>query len=93
MICTVFESKSTKILFTVSDFFRESKNFTTKLKWQVPPMVVKAEVHENLYCESESIGEDSDNEVSCEHIVLDQDIAYSRKATILLHYPFLFFLT
>ena len=51
MICTIFDSKSPKALFNVSDSFREDKNIINRRKWQAPPMVVEAEVHENYYSE------------------------------------------
>ena len=48
-ICTIFDSKSPKALFNVSDSFREGKNINNRRKWL--PMVVEAEVHGNYYSE------------------------------------------
>ena len=89
MICTIFDSKSPKALFNVSDSFREGKNIN-KSKWQAPPMVVEAEVSENYYLEIESDSESSDNEASEEDIALNQEIEESRK-TNLYSKPSIFF--
>ena len=75
MICSIFESKSPKILFKVSDFFREGKNINNIRKWQAPPMVLEAEVHQKNYFEIETDSEESDNEVSDEDLVLNRENA------------------
>ena len=49
IICTIFDSKSPKAFFNVSDSFREGKNINKRRKRQSPPMVVEAAVHENYY--------------------------------------------
>ena len=72
MICAIVDSKSPKALFNVSDSFREGKNINNRRKWQAPPMVVEAEVHENYYSEIESDSEISDNEASDEDLALNQ---------------------
>ena len=82
MICTIFDSKSPKALFNVPDSFREGKNINTRRKWQAPPTVVEAEVHENYYSESESDSEISDDEASDEDLALDQEIEESRKTNL-----------
>ena len=71
MICTIFDLKSPKALFIVSDSFREGKNINNRRKQQAPPMVVEAEVHENYYSENESDSEISDNEASVEDLALN----------------------
>ena len=78
MICTIFDSKSPKALFNVSESFREDKNIDNRRKWQAPPMVVEAEVHENSYCEIESDSGISDNEASDEDLALNQEIEDSQ---------------
>ena len=78
MICTIFDSKSPKALFKVSDCFRERKNINNRRKWQAPLMVVEAELHENYYSEIESDCESSDNEVSDEDLALNQEIEDSK---------------
>ena len=92
MICTILDSKSPKALFNVSDSFREGKNITNRRKWQAPPMLVKAEVHENYYSEIESDSEISDDEASDEDLALNQEIEESRK-TNLNSTPSIFFRT
>ena len=47
LISSIFDSKSSKTLFDVSDSFRESKNINHRQNRQAPSMVVEAEVHEN----------------------------------------------
>ena len=89
MICTIFDSKSPKALFNVSDSFREGKNINTRRKWQAPPMVVEAEVHENYFSEIESDNESSENEASDEELALNQGIF--RKQILLVHHPFFSF--
>ena len=79
MICTIFESKSPKALFIISDSFREGKNINSRRKWQAPPMIVEAEVHENYYSEIESDSETSKDEASDEDLALNQEIEESRK--------------
>ena len=90
MICTIFDSKSPKALYNVSDSFREGKNINNRRKWQAPPMVVEAEVHENYYSEIESDSEISDDEASDEDLALNQEIEESRK-TNLYSTPSIFF--
>ena len=82
MICTIFDSKSPKALFNDSDSFREGKNINNKQKWQAPPMVVEAEVHENYYSEIESDSESSDNEASDEDLALNKEIEVTRKTNL-----------
>ena len=79
MICTIFDSKSPKALFNVSDSFREGKNINNRRKWQAPPMLVEAAVHENYYSEIESDREISDDEAFDEDLALNQEIEESRK--------------
>ena len=79
MICTIFDLKSPKALFNVSDSFREGKNVNNRRKWQAPPMVMEAEVHENFSSEIESNSEISDDEASDEDLALSQEIEESRK--------------
>ena len=62
MICTIFVSKSPRVLFNHSDSFPKGKNIDTKRKWEAPLMVVEAEFQENNYSKFESDGENSDNE-------------------------------
>ena len=90
IICTIFDSKSSKALFNVSDSFREGKHINNSRKWQAPPMVVEAEVHENYYSEIESDSESSDNEAFDEDLALNQQIKESRK-TNLYSTPSIFF--
>ena len=90
MICTIFDSRSPKALFNVSDSFREGKNINNRRKWQAPPMVVEAEVHENYYSEIESDSEISDDEASDEDLALNREIEESRK-TNLYSTPSIFF--
>ena len=80
-IYTILDSKSPKVLFKSSDSSREGKNFNIVYKWQAPPMVVEAEVHENYYAEIETDSEESDNEVSDEDPVLDRKIALSQETS------------
>ena len=83
MICTIIDSKSPKALFNISDCFREGKNINNRRKWQAPPMVVEAEVHENYYSEIQSDSESSDNEAFDEdQDDQDQEIEESRKTNI-----------
>ena len=82
MICTIFDSKSPKALYNVSDSFREGKNINNRRKWQAPPMVVEAEVHENYYSEIESDSEISDDEASDEDLALNQEIEEFRKTNV-----------
>ena len=89
MICTIFDSKSPKAPFNVSDSSRESKNINKRRKWQAPPIVVEAEVYENYHSEVESDSERSDNEASEEDLALNQEIEESRK-TILYSTPSIF---
>ena len=79
MICTFLDSKSTKVLFNVSDSFREGKNINNRRKRQAPPMFVESGVHENYYSEIESDSESSDNEASDEDLALNKEIEVSRK--------------
>ena len=79
MIWTIFDTKSPKALFNVSDSFREGKNINNRRKWQALPMVVEAKVHENYYSETESDSEISDNEASDEDLALNQEIEDSKK--------------
>ena len=81
MICTIFDSNSPTALFNVSDSFREGKNINRR-KWQAPPMVVEAEVHENSYSEIESDSEISDDEASDEDLALNREIEESRKTNL-----------
>ena len=74
MICTTFDSNLTKVLFNVSDSFREGKNFNIRRKRQSPPMVVEAEVNENFYSEIESDSEISESGASDEDLSLNQEI-------------------
>ena len=90
MICTIFDSKSPKALFNVSDSFREGKNINKRRKRQSPPMVVEAEVHENNYSEIESDSEISDNEASDEDLALNQEIEDSRKTNLYSTLSFFF---
>ena len=90
IICPIFDLKSPKSLFNVSDSFLESKNINNRRKWQNPPMVVEAEVHENYYSEIESDNEISDDEASDEDLALSQEIEESRK-TNLYSTPFICF--
>ena len=90
MICTIFDSKSLKALFNVSDSFREGKNINNRRRWQAPPMLVEAEVHVNYYSEIESDSEISDNEASDEDLALNQEIEEFRK-TNLYSTPSIFF--
>ena len=90
MISTIFDSKSARALFNVSDSFREGKNINKRRKWQAPPMVVEAEVHEIFNLEIESDSEISDNEASDENLALNQEIEDSQK-TILYSTPCIFF--
>ena len=46
MICTIFDSKSPNALSNVSDSFQQGKNINSRRKWQAPPKVVEAEIHE-----------------------------------------------
>ena len=82
MICTILDSKSPKALFFVSDSFREGRNINSRRKWQAPPMLVEAEVHENYYSEIESDSEISDDEASDEDLALNQEIEESRKRNL-----------
>ena len=82
MICTIFDSKSPKALFNVSDSFREGKNINNRRKSQVAPMVVEAKVHENYYSEIESDCEISDNEASNEGLALNQENEQSQKTNL-----------
>ena len=82
MACTVFDSKSPKALFNVSDSFREGKNINNRQKWQAPPIVVEAEVHENYYSEIESDSEISDDEATDEDFALNQEVEDSRKSNL-----------
>ena len=79
MICTMFASEAPKALFNVSDSLREGKNNKKSGKWQAPPMVVEAKVHENPYSGIESHSEISDNEAFVEDIALNQEIEDSQK--------------
>ena len=90
MISTIFDSKSPKTLFNASDSFREGKNINNRRKWQAPPMVVEAEVHENYYSEIASDSEISDNEASNEDPALNQETEESQK-TNLSSTPSIFF--
>ena len=90
MICTIFDSKSPKALFNVSDSFREGRNINNRRKWQALPMVVEAEVHENYYSKIESDSEISDDEVSDKDLALNQEIEESRE-TNLYSTPSIFF--
>ena len=80
MICTIYGSNSPKVLFNISDSFGEGKNINNRRKWQAPPMVVEAEVHENYYSEIESDSEIRDNEAYNEDLVLNQAIEDCQKA-------------
>ena len=82
MICTIFDSKSPKALYNVSDSFREGKNINNRRKWQAPLMVVEAEVHENYYSEIESDSEISDDEASDDDLALNQEIEEFRKTNV-----------
>ena len=82
MICAIFDSKSPKALFNVSDSFRESKNINNRRKWQAPPMVVEVEVHENCYPKIESDSEISDDEASDEDLALNQEIEEFQKTNV-----------
>ena len=55
------------------------QRISNRRKWQVPPMVVEAEVHEKYYSEFESDSEISDNEAFDEDLALDQEIEESQK--------------
>ena len=90
MICTIFDSKSPKAFFNVSDSFREGKNINNRRKWQAPPMVVEAEVHENCYSEIESDSEIIDDEASDEDHALNQEIEEFRKTNVYI-IPSVFF--
>ena len=91
MICTIFDSKLPNALFNISNFFPDGKNINNRHKWQAPPMVVQAEVHENCYPEIDSDSEISDNKASDEDLALNQDIEDSQKAN-LNSTPYIFFL-
>ena len=78
MVCTIFDSKLPKVLFNVSGSLREGKNINKRRKWQTPPMVVEAEVHENYYSEVETDNGGSDTEVSHKDVVLDREYASSQ---------------
>ena len=82
MICTIFDSKSPKALLNVSDSLREGKNINNRRKWQAPPMLVEAEVHEYYYSEIESDSEISDDEASDEDLALNQEIEEFRKTNV-----------
>ena len=82
MICTIFDSKSPKPLFIVSDSFREGKNINNIRKWQAPAMLVEAEVHEVSYSEIESDSEVSEDEASDVDLALGQEIQESRKTNL-----------
>ena len=73
LICTIFDSKSPKALFNVSDSFREGKNINNRRKWQV---------HEIYYSEIESDREISDNEASDEDLALNQEIDDSQRTNL-----------
>ena len=88
MICTIFDSKSPRAPFNVSDSFREGNNINNRRKWQAPPMVVEAEVHENYYSKIESDSEISDNEASDEDLALNQKIEDSQKQFLVIPHPF-----
>ena len=82
MICTIFDSKSPKALYNVSDSFREGKNINNRRKWQAAPMVVEPKAYENYYSEMESDSEISDNEASDEDLALNQEIGEFRKTNV-----------
>ena len=82
MICTIFNSKSPKPLFNVSDSCPEGKNINNRRKWQAPPMVVVAEVHENYYSEIDFGSKSSDNEASDEDLALNQEVEDSQKTSL-----------
>ena len=90
MICTIFDSKSPKPLFNVSDSVREGKNNNNRRQGQAPPMLVEAKVHENSYSKIESDSEISDYEASDEDLALNQEIEESRE-TNLYSTPSIFF--
>ena len=82
MACTIFDSKSPKALFNVSDSFRDGKNINNRQKWQAPPIVVEAEARENYYSEIESDSEISDDEATDEDFALNQEVEDSRKSNL-----------
>ena len=75
-------SLGTGSILVIHDIFGEGKNINNRRKWQAPPMVVEAEVHENYYSEIESDSESSDNEASDEDLTLNQEIEESRKTNL-----------
>ena len=82
MIYTIFDSKSPKDLFNLSDSFREGKNVNTRPKRQVSPMVVEAENYVNCYSEIESDSEITDSEASDEDFALNQEVEESEKTNL-----------
>ena len=82
LMCTVYNPNSPKPLFDVSDSFREGKDINIRRKWQVPPMVVEVDVHENYYFEIDSGNDNSDNEASDEDPQMDQELMNATKEDV-----------
>ena len=82
LICTIYDPNSPKALFDVSDSLREGKDINIRRKWQDPPMVVEADVHENYYSEIYSGNDNSDNEVSDEDAQMDQEVMNASKEDV-----------
>ena len=82
LICTAYDPNSPKALSDVSDSFREGKDINIRRKWQAPPMVVEADVHENYYSEIDSGNDNSDNEVSDEDSQMDQEVTRASKEDV-----------
>ena len=64
-----------KFFFNVSDCNRKGMNINNRRKWQNPPRVVKAKVHEKCSSEVDSDSEFSNNAVSDEDLVLDRELS------------------
>ena len=62
-------------------------NINNRRKWQAPPMIVEAEVHENYYSEIKSDSEISDNEASDEDLALNQEIEDFQKPNLKIPHP------
>ena len=82
LICTVYDPNSPKALFDVSDSFREGKDINIRRKWQTPPIVVEADVHENHYSEIDSETDNSDNEASDEDPLLNTEVVNASKEDV-----------
>ena len=82
LICTIYDPTSPKTLFDVSDSIRKGKDTNIRRKWQAPPMVVEADVHENYYSEIDSGNDNSDNEASDEDPPMDQEVMNASKEDV-----------